>query len=74
MALILFGIFFGNHFSSFLNEIGFGWLYHEESGVYADCSKAANRNNPYCISRRGGDSGWRNLKDNQGDPSGFSLN
>ncbi|MBN8549302.1 MAG: hypothetical protein J0M12_08315 [Deltaproteobacteria bacterium] len=73
MSLMLLGIFFGEHFQDLLDEIGLGWLYHAEAGVYADCSKESNRSNPYCLSKKKDDRGWRNLKDNKGSPPGFSL-
>lgn len=73
MTLMLIGIFFGQYFPGLLNSLGLDWLYHSESGVYADCSKASNRNNPYCLSKDSGDSGWRDLKDTKGERTGFSL-
>lgn len=73
MTFLLFGIFFGQHFPGFFGALGLDWLYHQESGVYADCSKGSNRNNPYCIQKSRGDGGWRDLKDTKGERTGFSL-
>lgn len=74
MGLLLVGMMFGRQLEGVLNAVGLGFLYHPEGGVYADCSRAENKSNPYCISRRGGDGAWRNLKDNRGGGTGFSLN
>lgn len=72
LSLLLLAIMFGGHFRGFLDAIGLEWLYHESAGVYADCSKAYNADNPYCSGKRD-DRGWRNLKDTKGAPSGFAL-
>ncbi len=73
LALLLIAMMFGRQLQGVLNSLGLGFLYHEESGVYADCSRPENRSNPYCTSRKRGDQGWRNLKDSKGSPNGFSL-
>jgi hypothetical protein len=72
MSLVLIAIMLGGHFRGLLDAIGLEWLNHETTGIYADCSKAYNADNPYCSGKRE-DRGWRNLKDNKGSPSGFAL-
>ena len=73
LGLLLVGMMFGRQLHGVLHTLGLDFLYNEEAGVYADCSKPENRSNPYCSSRGKGDRNWRNLKDTKGSPSGFSL-
>ncbi|RMG41455.1 MAG: hypothetical protein D6719_08535 [Candidatus Dadabacteria bacterium] len=49
-------------------------LYNEEAGVYADCSKAINKNNAYCRPKRSrADAEWSALKHSRGKTTPFTL-
>lgn len=62
------------YFPDTVRAIGLGFLVNEESGVYADCSKPQNRNNPYCRKRQSPrEREWQGLGDKGGGSSGFSL-
>jgi len=52
IAAILFMMVGGERFEPYLNSIGLHGIYNDERGVYADCSVAANRDNPFCAGRR----------------------
>lgn len=68
MTLMLIAILFGKHFSGVLDSMGLGWLYHQDY-----CDKSENRSKSFCTGQPGGDEGWRDLKDTNGSPNGFSL-
>ena len=46
-TIMLVMVFAGNRFAYVFNSVGLN-LFHEEGGVYADCSKRENKHNPYC--------------------------
>ncbi|MBX7143324.1 MAG: hypothetical protein K1X79_02625 [Oligoflexia bacterium] len=62
------------YFPETVRSIGLGFLVNEESGVYANCSKSQNRNNPYCRGKTSPrEREWKGLGDRGGGSSAFSL-
>ena len=58
-----------------MRRLGLDWMIPEEGGIYADCSKSSNKNNPYC----GGsgyvrDEKWRGLSNKTGGSNPFGIN
>ncbi len=55
-------LFAGNRFAWVFSSVGLSNVYHEEGGVYADCSKRENRNSPFCAKKENAaDKNWKNL-------------
>jgi hypothetical protein len=60
-TVMLVMVFAGNRFAYVFNSVGIN-IFHEEGGVYADCSKRENKSNPYCQKKdSSSDKQWKNL-------------
>jgi len=71
LAVFLLIIVFGKRLS-ILDYLGMRSLFSDKAGVYADCSKWENRNNPYCLPKEGkADREWKDLKRGKAMP--FNL-
>ena len=74
MGILVIAMVAAKYYPDTVRAIGLGFLVNEESGVYADCSKAQNRSNPYCRKKQSPrEREWRGLGDKGGGSSAFSL-
>jgi hypothetical protein len=60
-------LFAGNRFEWVFRSVGLTNIYHEETGVYADCSKRENRNSPFCAKKENAaDKNWKSISQGAG--------
>ena len=74
VTIVLIMVFSGDRFSGVLAVVGLRSAYNEEGGIYADCSKSENRNNPYCSKKESAsERSWKVLTRGGGRAPQFSL-
>jgi hypothetical protein len=74
MSVFLILAVFGPNASRFVPVPGLKRIHHKEGGVYADCSRPENKNNPYCRPKQTpAEDRWRDLTRSNGKPMPFRL-
>lgn len=74
IAFLLVAMVGGEAFSPVLRAFGLEGVYNERQGVYADCSKSVNRNNPFCTGETPrSEQEWSNLSSGAMRSVPFSL-
>ena len=74
LTLVILLIILGPSYPGVIESLGLDWFVNAQQGVYADCSKAENKNVPYCRPKaQQGEQGWNELRRSNGKPVPFSL-
>lgn len=74
LVLFLAAVIFGPRAPGLMHTLGLEWLIPEEGGIYADCSKSYNKNNPYCNrEHEERDEDWSGLSKKRGGSNPFTL-
>jgi len=72
-TLLLAMVLSGDRFQTVLSYLGIEGMSNAETGVYADCSRAANRNVAYCQPKISPEKSWKTLRGGANSPA-FDLN
>ena len=73
LALLLIILIFGGRLGIF-DYLGMQWMFNEERGVYADCSKPENRGVSYCQPKQSAvDRDWDEMSRGGGRAMPFTL-
>ena len=74
LTLVILLIILGPRYPGVVEALGLDWLVNAQQGVYADCSRAENKNISYCRPKaQQGEKGWNELRRSNGKPVPFSL-
>ena len=69
IGLLLFMIVAGERFAPILSVFGLSPVSYQKRGIYADCSRSANRDNPFCSGKRPqAERSWESISKNSGGP------